>query len=79
MEHGVHEGEVRLYDCQNIEDLGGYSDKILFSHQWDLNLSHNCSNTILLTHCTRPGIKLAMPQRQAGTLTHYTTVGTLYV
>ena len=40
------------------------------------NLHHTCSNTTSLTHYSRPGIKLAPPQRQARSLTHCTTAGT---
>jgi len=34
--------------------------------------SHSCGNARSLTHCTKP----AMPQKQAGSLTHCATVGT---
>ena len=40
------------------------------------DLCHSCGNTGSLIHWDRPGIKLAPPQRQAGSLTHCTTAGT---
>ena len=40
------------------------------------NLYHSCSSARSLTHCTGPGTEAASPQRQAGTSTHCTTVGT---
>ena len=41
-------------------------------------LCHSCGNARSLTHCARMGIKPATPQRQRqrGSLTHCTTVGT---
>ena len=38
-----------------------------------------CSNTGSLTHCARPGIELATPQRQARSLTHCATPETTTV
>jgi len=41
------------------------------------DLRRRCSNALLsLTHCTRLSIQLALPQRQARSLTHSATVGT---
>ena len=40
------------------------------------DLHWSCGNTGPLTHWARPGIKPASPERQAGSLTHCTTVGT---
>ena len=40
------------------------------------DLRHSCGNARSLTHCTKPGIEPAMPQRQVRSLTHCTTVGT---
>ena len=39
-------------------------------------LCHGYSNTAPLTHCARPGITLAAPQRQARSLAHCATAGT---
>ena len=43
------------------------------SHLYGLH--HSCGNAGSLIHSARPGIELAMPQRQARSLTHYTIVG----
>ena len=40
------------------------------------NLHQSCSNARSLTHCTGPRIKPLPPQRPAGSLIHYTAVGT---
>ena len=40
------------------------------------DLGHSCSNPGSSTHCAWLGIKLASPQRQAGSLTHCATEGT---
>ena len=44
------------------------------SQSYDLH--HSYSNTGSLTHCAKPGIKLAPPQRQVRSLTHCATAGT---
>ena len=40
------------------------------------DLCHSCSIAGSLTHCSRPGIEPATPQRQGGSLTHCATAGT---
>ena len=37
---------------------------------------HSCGNAGSLTHSPGPGIEPTMPQRQAGSVTHFTTAGT---
>ena len=44
-------------------------------HIWSAS-AHLHSNARSLTHCPRPGMEQAIPQRQAGSLTHCTTVET---
>ena len=38
--------------------------------------SHSCSNAGSLSHCAGQGIEQVNPQRQGGSLTYCTTVGT---
>ena len=61
-----------------------------FSHTWGIwkfpsqgwnlshicNLHHSCGNTRSLTHCSGLGVELAMPQKQAGSLSHCAIAGT---